>query len=85
MIERTLENAWSELVEELTHLESILPPQASVTEPTCLEKRFELEEEVRDLEDFIASAGEPDDQQSLAALTFLQTEMIRKRSLLDSL
>jgi len=39
--------------------------------------------EVQELEELIAAAGEPEDEHSLRALTFLQTELARKRAMLD--
>ncbi|MCC6201627.1 MAG: hypothetical protein IT494_01325 [Gammaproteobacteria bacterium] len=96
MADHNLEDAWSKLVDGLQHLESLLPnTQATaygsmrVMEQKVYEgslfRRFELEEEIRELEEFIANAGDPEDEHSLAALTFLQTELIRKQSLLDNL
>jgi hypothetical protein len=90
MTVRTLEDAWTGLVERLAHLESILPSPryaapAPVVDLSLWEKRFELEEEIRDLEEFIDNAEEPQDPHSAAALAFLQTELIRKRSLLDDM
>lgn len=97
MADQNLEHAWSRLVAGLQHLESLLPPRAEPAacstilgvEQTLFEgslfRRFELEEEIRELEEFIANAGEPDDEHSLAALTFLRAELVRKQSLLDSL
>ncbi|MCP5146282.1 MAG: hypothetical protein H6978_15845 [Gammaproteobacteria bacterium] len=96
MSTRTLDTAWAELFDELARLEEILPHRKPAGAPAALdplspktlsefEKRFELEEEVRELEEFIATAGVPEDDHSAAALAFLQTELIRKRSLLDNL
>lgn len=96
MADQNLEAAWSKLVDGLAHLESLLPQRVEplgnstrVMEQKVFEgslfRRFELEEEIRELEEFIANAGEPEDEHSLAALTFLQTELIRKQSLLDNL
>ena len=68
---------WNDLVEELKQLESFFPLLGSDHE------RDELEEEVQELEELIAAAGEPEDDHSLRALTFLQTELARKRAMLD--
>ncbi len=76
---RRVSERWSDLVEELKQLEAYFPklgPEAD---------RDELEEEVQDLEELLAAAGESDDEHSIRALTFLQTELARKRSMLDGL
>ena len=70
---------WNDLVEELKQLEAFFPILGADNE------REELEEEVQELEDLIAAAGEPEDEHSMRALTFLQTELVRKRALLDNL
>jgi hypothetical protein len=67
---------WNDLVEELKRLEACFPILGAADELD------ELEEEVQDLEALIAAAGEPDDEHSMRALTFLQTELARKRRLL---
>jgi hypothetical protein len=73
----THSEGWNDLVEELKQLESFFPLLGSDNE------RDELEEEVQELEELIAAAGEPEDDHSLRALTFLQTELARKRAMLD--
>ncbi|MBK6660220.1 MAG: hypothetical protein IPM80_22985 [Proteobacteria bacterium] len=73
----THSEGWNDLVEELKQLESFFPLLGSDNE------REELEEEVQELEELIAAAGEPEDEHSLRALTFLQTELARKRAMLD--
>ncbi len=73
----TRSEGWNDLVEELKQLESFFPLLGSDNE------REELEEEVQELEELIAAAGEPEDEHSLRALTFLQTELARKRAMLD--
>ncbi|MCC6707383.1 MAG: hypothetical protein IT492_07450 [Gammaproteobacteria bacterium] len=73
----THSEGWNDLVEELKQLESFFPLLGSDNE------RDELEEEVQELEELIAAAGEPEDEHSLRALTFLQTELARKRAMLD--
>lgn len=72
-------DGWNDLVEDLKQLEAFLP-KAGVDDP-----RAEIEEDIEDLEQLIATAGEPEDEHSLRALTFLQTELARKRALLDDL
>jgi len=73
----THSEGWNDLVEELKQLESFFPLLGSDNE------REELEEEVQELEQLIAAAGEPEDEHSLRALTYLQTELARKRAMLD--
>ena len=73
----TPSEGWNDLVEELKQLESFFPLLGADNE------REELAEEVQELEDLIAAAGEPEDEHSLRALTYLQTELARKRTMLD--
>ena len=73
----TRSEGWNDLVEELKRLESFFPLLGADSE------RDELEEEVQELEELIAAAGEPEDEHSLRALSFLQTELARKRAMLD--
>ena len=73
----TRSEGWNDLVEELKQLESFFPLLGADDE------RDELEDEVQELEALIAAAGEPEDEHSLRALTFLQTELARKRAMLD--
>lgn len=73
----THSEGWNDLVEELKQLESFFPLLGSGNE------RDELEEEVQELEELIAAAGEPEDEHSLRALSFLQTELARKRAMLE--
>ncbi len=73
----TYSEGWNDLVEELKQLESFFPLLGADTD------RDELEEEVQELEELIAAAGEPEDEHSLRALSFLQTELVRKRAMLD--
>ncbi len=70
---------WNALVDELKQLETFFPLLGVAGE------QDEMEEEVRELEELIAAAGHPEDEQSLRALTFLQAELARKRSLLARL
>ena len=86
MSERTLSDACLDLFEGLEDLEALMPNlDGNGAARGSRAKREELRDEIRDLEMLIATAGDPDDEHSLAALTFLETELIRKRSLLDSL
>ena len=70
---------WNDLAEELKQLEAYFPNRGVEAD------RDEIEEEIQDLEELIAAAGEPEDEHSLRALTFLQTELVRKRAMLDGL
>ncbi len=76
---RRVSERWSDLVEELKQLEAYFPNLGTETD------RDEIEAEVQDLEELIAAAGEAEDEHSLRALTFLQTELVRKRAMLDGL
>lgn len=82
----TPSEGWNDLVDGLKQLEALFPMLASNNGPAGgHDERSEIEEEVQELEDLIAAAGEPEDEHSLRALTFLQTELARKRALLDLL
>jgi hypothetical protein len=70
---------WNALVDELKQLETFFPLLGVAGE------QDEVEEEIRELEELIAAAGHPDDEQSLRALTYLQAELARKRNLLTRL
>ena len=72
-----LSEGFNDLVEELKQLEAFFPLLGSENE------RDELDEEIEELEQLIASAGEPEDEHSMRALTYLQTELVRKRALRD--
>lgn len=76
----TISDGWNDLVDELKQLEAYLPIIAGDQG-----EREELEEDIEDLEQLIAAAGEPEDEHSMRALTYLQSELVRKRSLLDDL
>jgi hypothetical protein len=79
MASGTYSQGWNDLVEELKQLEAFFPFLGADSE------RDELHEEVQELEELIAAAGEPEDEHSLRALSFLQTELARKRAMLDTL
>ncbi len=74
-----ISEGWSDLVEELKQLETFIPVLGNDDD------RDEIEEEIEDLEQLIKAAGEPEDEHSMRALTFLQTELARKREMLDDL
>lgn len=69
----------NDLVDELKTLEAFFPLLGLASE------KDELEEEVRELEDLIRAAGMPDDEHSVRALSYLKSELSRKRDLLDRL
>ena len=68
---------FGDLVEELKQLEDFFPLLDSVVD------QDDLEDEVRELEQLVAAAGEPRDQHSMQALAYLQTELALKRAKLD--
>jgi hypothetical protein len=74
-----ISEGWSDLVEELKQLETFIPVLGNDDD------REEIEEEIEDLQKLITTAGEPEDEHSMRALTFLQTELARKREMLDGL
>lgn len=80
MAANMMSEGFRDLVDELKLLEDFFPllggPQHSIDYD-------ELADDVRELEQLIAVAGEPSDQHSMQALAFLQTELVRKRALLD--
>lgn len=70
---------WNTLVDELKQLEAFFPLLGSVSE------REDIQEEILELEELIAAAGPPEDEHSMRALAYLNTELARKRSLLERL
>jgi len=70
---------WNALVDELKQLETFFPLLGVADE------REEIQEEIRELEELIAAAGHPDDEQSLKALKYLQAELAHKRQILTRL
>ena len=79
MTAHVMSEGFKDLVQELQQLEDFFPMLDAVADKKV------LTEDVRELELLIASAGEPADEHSLQALLFLQTELARKRALLDDL
>ena len=79
MAARIPSEGWKDLVEELQQLEAYFPLLGVADE------REELEEEIAELEELIKAAGEPEDQHSQRALSFLQGELQRKKSMLEKL
>ncbi len=76
----SVSEGWNDLVAELELLEAYIPLVGGIED-----EREEIEEEIEDLEQLIAAAGEPEDEHSMRALTFLQTELAAKRAMLDEL
>ena len=72
-----ISDGWNDLVEELKQLEAFIPVLGEEDELD------EIEEDIEELQQLISAAGEPEDEHSMRALTFLQTELARKRDLLD--
>lgn len=70
---------WNALVDELKQLETFFPLLGMADE------REEIQEEIRELEELIAAAGCPEDEQSVRALNFLQAELTHKRQILARL
>jgi hypothetical protein len=77
MAANMMSEGFTDLVDELKMLEDFFPLLGSVEDPQ------DLAEEIRDLEQLVTSAGEPRDQHSMQALAALQTELARKRALID--
>lgn len=79
MAARIMSEGFRDLVDELKLLEDFIPMLSPV------DTREELRDDVRELEQLVAVAGEPTDQHSLQALAYLQTELVRKRAILDDM
>lgn len=68
----------SDLVEQLRRLETYFPFLGAAGEGD------DLADEIEELEALIAAAGEADDEHSMHALAFLQTELARMRARRDT-
>ena len=79
MATHALSEGFHDLVDELRQLESFFPILSTEDEAA------DIHEEIRDLESLIRTAGEPEDEHSMRALAYLQTELARKRAMLDCL
>jgi hypothetical protein len=79
MAPQAISEGWVDLVDELKLLETFFPQLGISSE------HDELEEEVSELEQLISTAGIPEDEHSMRALTFLQAELAKKRSFLDKM
>ncbi len=79
MATHALSEGFHDLVDELRQLESFFPLLSTADEAE------DIQDEIRDLESLIRTAGEPEDEHSMRALAYLQTELARKRTMLDAL
>ena len=79
MAAQMMSEGFHDLVDELRQLEEFFPMISAVDD------RDDIEDEIRDLESLILTAGEPEDEHSMRALTYLQTELARKRAMIDRL
>ena len=70
---------WNDLVQELKQLETFFPMLGISGE------RDELHDEVLELEELITAAGIPEDEHSQRALTYLRSELTKKRGFLSKL
>ena len=68
---------YGNLIDGLKLLEDLLPSLG------VDDNQEDLVSDIRELEKLIALAGEPSEQHSLRALASLQTELVRKRAILD--
>ena len=74
-----MSDAFRDLADELTQLEEFFPLLGTVDDHGNFENE-DLEEEIRELELLVASAGEPKDEHSVHALVYIQTELALKRA-----
>ena len=79
MAAKVMSEGFKDLVDELRQLEDFFPLLG------VQDEREDLEDDIRELEHLVTTAGEPKDEHSMRALTYLQTELARKRLLLDEL
>jgi hypothetical protein len=77
MAANIMSDGFRDLGEELNQLEEFFPLLAEI------DHRDDLADEVRELEQLLSVAQEPRDQHSMQALAYLQTQLARKRALLD--
>ncbi len=79
MAAQALSEGFHDLVNELRQLESFFPLLSTADDAE------DIQEEIRDLESLVRTAGEPEDEHSMRALAYLQTELARKRAVLDQI
>ena len=82
MAAKMMSEGFADLVDELKQLEDFFPLLGAVDDHGEFEDE-DLAEDVRELEQLLAVAGEPNDEHSMRALAYLQTELARKRARLD--
>ena len=77
MATNLMSERYGDLVDGLKLLEDLFPSLG------VDDNQEDLVTDIRELEKLIALAGEPGEQHSLQALASLQTELVRKRAILD--
>jgi hypothetical protein len=77
MAAHAFSEGFHDLVDELRQLESFFPLLSTADDAD------DIQDEIRDLESLVRTAGEPEDEHSMRALAYLQTELARKRASLD--
>ncbi len=82
MAAKMMSEGFGDLVEELKQLEDFFPLLGAVDDHGDFDEA-DLEDDIRELEQLVAVAGEPTDEHSQRALAYLQTELARKRARLD--
>lgn len=82
MAAKMMSEGFGDLVEELKQLEDFFPLLGAVDDHGEFEDE-DLEDDVRELEQLVAVAGEPKDEHSQRALAYLQVELARKRARLE--
>jgi len=82
MAAKMMSEGFADLVDELKQLEDFFPLLGAVDDHGEFEDE-DLADDIRDLEQLLAVAGEPNDEHSMRALAYLQTELARKRARLD--
>jgi hypothetical protein len=82
MAAKMMSDGFGDLVENLRQLEDFFPLLGAVDDHAEFDDA-DLEDDIRDLEQLVAVAGEPRDEHSQRALAYLQTELARKRARLD--
>ncbi len=82
VVAKMMSDAFRDLGDELTQLEEFFPLLGAVNDRGNFENE-DLEEDIRELELLVASAGEPKDEHSVHALVYIQTKLALKRAALD--
>lgn len=84
MAAKMMSEGFGDLVEYLKQLEDFFPLLGAIDDHAEFDEA-DLEDDVRELEQLLAVAGEPRDEHSMRALAYLQTELARKRARLEGL